>query len=90
MIHNDQNSIDIIGEQGGESTLTIMMLYDADRVQLDEIETAYHYVLEDDDTGLIRIQLEQLPVTWDETSLVRLTWDGALESVVVSDIGFDM
>lgn len=67
-----------------------MMLYDADRVELSRIETPYHYVLQDDDMGIIRIQLQELPPLWDQTVLLKVLWDGAVESVVVSDVGYDV
>jgi hypothetical protein len=89
-VDDETTSLTLIGDQGGESDLSVVVLYDADRVQLTHLETPYHYVLQDDDMGIIRIQLQELPLTWDQTVLLQLLWDGAVESVVISDVGYDV
>ena len=88
-IDSNKNTLTINGEYGGETELTIMLLYDPEHVQLSEVNTPYKYIIENDKIGIIRIQMEQLPSSWTNTSIVQIQRDGTVESVVVSDIGLD-
>lgn len=85
----DDQTVTLIGDEGGYAVLDAMVLYDPDRVSFRELDSWYDYIIENDDTGLLRLRFEWLPMTWNETFLGRLVRSGALESVVVSDIGFE-
>ncbi|USN56620.1 MAG: hypothetical protein H6766_06395 [Candidatus Peribacteria bacterium] len=45
----DQHILSLMGDVGGESVLTIIILYDPDRVQLISVDTNYQYIVQDDD-----------------------------------------
>ncbi len=64
------------------------MMYDAEKVQLQSVQSSYTHRENDDNVSLVHIQLTNLPKVRNQTPLVVVQRSGSVDSVVVSDAVF--